>query len=144
VIVYETMWGSTARMARKIAEGVADAGVKHEVYDIAATDRTEVIYGLFNAKGYIFGSSNHDSGMLPNMVSFMEFLKGLHPRNRIGAAFGSYGWSGLAIKKLEETMKEAGVEIAQPALSVVYAPDASQLAACYEFGKKIAETVKKG
>ena len=142
VIVYETMWGSTAKMARKIAEGVATSGVKCEIHDIAATDRTEVIYDMFSAKGYIVGSSNHDSGMLPNMVSFMEFLKGLHPKNRIGCAFGSYGWSGIAIKKLEETLKESGVEIVQPALSVVYAPDEAQLAACHEFGRKIAEFVK--
>lgn len=143
VIAYETMWGATAKMAHKIAEGISDQGVKYELYDVAQTDRTEVIYGMFDAKAYIVGSSNHDSGILPNMVSFMEFLKGLHPRNRIGCAFGSYGWSGVAIQKLENTLKEAGVEIIQPALSVQYVPDESQLTKCYEFGKKVAGLVKK-
>lgn len=144
VVAYETMWGSTARMAQKIAEGISDAGVPYELYDIAQADRTEVVYDMFDAKAYIVGSSNHDSGILPNMVSFMEFIKGLQPKNRIGCAFGSYGWSGLAIKKLETTLKEAGVEIVQPALSVIYAPDEAQQAACYEFGKKVALMVKKG
>lgn len=144
VVVYETMWGSTAKMARKIAEGLSDAGVPHEVYDIAETDRTEVIYDMFDAKAFIVGSSNHDSGILPNMVSFMELLKGLHPKNRIGCAFGSYGWSGIAVQSLQNTLAASGVEIVQPLLSVVYAPDETQLASCYELGKKMAALVQKG
>lgn len=142
VVVYETMWGSTAKMAKRIADGIGDAGVKFELYDIARSDRTEVIHDMLDAKAFIVGSSNHDSGLLPNMTSFMEFLKGLHPKNRIGCAFGSYGWSGVAIQKLESILKEAGVEIVQPTLSVVYAPDEAQLAACYELGKKMAALVK--
>jgi flavorubredoxin len=72
------------------------------------------------------------------MTSFMECLKGLHPKNRIGCAFGSYGWSGIAIQSLQNTLAAAGVEVVQPLLSVVYAPDQQQLAACYELGKKMA------
>lgn len=143
VVVYETMWGSTAKMAEKIVEGIADAGVPYELFDIAESDRTEAITEMFGAKGYIVGSSNHDSGILPNMTAFMEFLKGLHPKNRIGCAFGSYGWSGVAIQSLQSTLAASGVEIVQPALSVQYAPDETQLKQCYEYGKKFAELVKK-
>ncbi len=144
VVVYETMWGSTAKMAQKIVEGISDAGVKFELYDMAQSDRTEVIHDMLDAKAFIVGSSNHDSGILPNMTSFMEFLKGLRPKNRIGCAFGSYGWSGIAIQSLQNTLAAAGVEVVQPLLSVVYAPDQGQLAACYELGKKMAALVKKG
>lgn len=145
VIVYETMWGSTAKMAQKIVEGISDAGgVAFELYDIAQTNRTEVFHDMLDAKAFIVGSSNHDSGILPNMVSFMEFLKGLQPKNRIGCAFGSYGWSGIAITKLDAALKEAGVEVVHPALSVVYDPDTAQLEACYELGKRVAGLVKKG
>ncbi len=145
VIVYETMWGSTAKMARKIAEGISDAGgVAFEVFDMAQAVRTEVFHQMLDAKAFIVGSSNHDSGILPNMTSFMEMLKGLHPKNRIGAAFGSYGWSGVAIQSLQNTLAQAGVEIVEPLLSVIYAPDEKQLAACYELGKKMAERVKQG
>jgi flavorubredoxin len=144
VVVYETMWGSTAKMAQKIVEGIHDAGVKVELYDMAQSDRTEVIHDMLDAKAFIVGSSNHDSGILPNMTSFMECLKGLHPKSRIGCVFGSYGWSGIAIQSLQNTLAAAGVEIVQPLLSVVYAPDEGQLAACYELGKKMASLVKKG
>ena len=142
VVAYETMWGSTEKMARKIVEGITGEGVSVQLFDVAESDRTEMIYALFSAKGYLFGSSNHDSSLLPNMISFLDFLKGLKPKNRIGAAFGSYGWSGLAIKQLEIILQEAGIEQKQPSLAIQYAPDAGELGRCYEFGRAFARLVK--
>ena len=142
VVAYETMWGSTEKMARKIVEGITGEGVSVQLFDVAESDRTEMIYALFSAKGYLFGSSNHDSGLLPNIVAFLDFLKGLKPKNRIGAAFGSYGWSGLAVKQLETILQEAGIEQKQPSLAVQYAPDAEGLESCYEFGRAFARLVK--
>ena len=142
VVAYETMWGSTEKMARKIVEGIAAEGVSVKLFDVATTDRTEVIYAMFEAKGYVLGSSNHDSGVLPNMAAFLEFFKGLKPKNRIGCAFGSYGWSGVVAQALEKTFKEAGVEVAQPALSIQYSPDDDGLKRCHEFGRAFARMVK--
>ncbi len=142
IVAYETMWGSTGKMARRIVEGITDEGVSVQLFDVAESDRTEVIYALFSAKGYLFGSSNHDSGLLPNMVAFLDFLKGLKPKNRIGAAFGSYGWSGLAVKQLETILQETGIEQKQPSLAIQYAPDAEGLERCYQFGRAFARLVK--
>ena len=89
VIVYETMWGATEKMARRILEGVTAAGAECKLYNIAQSDRTEVISQMFDAKGFIIGSSTHDNDMLPNLAGFLEFLKGLKPKNRLGGAFGS-------------------------------------------------------
>lgn len=144
VVAYETMWGSTEKMARKIVEGIIDAGVSVRLYDLAQTDRTEVIYDMFEAKGYLFGTSNHDSGILPNMASFTEFVKGLKPKNRIGGVFGSYGWSGISIKHMEAFLKDAGIQQAIPSLAIQYAPDVTELSRCYDFGKQFAELVTKG
>jgi flavorubredoxin len=142
VIVYETMWGATEKMASKIAEGIIEEGIKVNIYDIARADRTEVVRAMFEAKGYLIGSSTHDNDMLPAIAGFMEFLKGLKPKNRIGAAFGSHGWAGGGAKGVESILKEAGVEIARPLLSFQYMPSEEDLKMCYEFGKEFAKKVK--
>jgi flavorubredoxin len=140
VIAYETMWGSTAKMARLIADGVRDAGVSVKIFDIAGSDSTEIIKEMFDAKGFLVGSSTHDNDMLPHIAGFLELLKGMKPKNRIGAAFGSYGWAGGATGGIEKVMKEGGVEIAMPALGIKFVPDQKEAAGCYqmgvEFGKK--------
>jgi len=138
VIVYESMWGATEKMARKMAEGIADAGVSAKLFDIAGSDRTEVIKEMLDAKGFLIGSSTHDNDMLPTMAGFLEFLKGLKPKNRISAAFGSYGWSGGAVASVEKKLKESGIDAIGPSISCKYVPDADETKRCYEFGKAFA------
>ena len=139
VIVYETMWGATEKMAKAIAQGISDTGVSVKLCRIPDSDTTDVAKDMLDAKGFIFGSSTHDNDMLNNIAGFMEFFKGLKPKNRTAAAFGSYGWSGGAVKELEDLVKAGGVELAQPSISVKYMPDESELKICYEFGVEFAK-----
>jgi flavorubredoxin len=141
VIAYETMWGSTEKMAKAIARGLSDSGVSVKLYRIPDSDTTEVIKDMLDAKGFIIGSSTHDNDMLNNIAGFLEAFKGMKPKNRSAAAFGSYGWSGGAVKEIEEVIKAAGVEFAQPSISVKYVPDESELKACYEFGVEFAKKI---
>ena len=142
IVVYETMWGATEKMARKIAEAISDAGVEVSLFDITVTDRTEIITQMLDAKGFVIGSSTHDNDMLPTIAGFLEFLKGLKPKNRIASVFGSYGWAGGAIKEIETVIKDAGIELAQPGLGVKYAPNPEELNRCYEFGREFADKIK--
>jgi len=142
VIAYETMWGSTAKMAQKIAEGLKESGVPAKAFDINETDRTSIITEMLEAKGFIIGSSTHDNNMLPNMAGLLELLKGFKPKNRIAAAFGSHGWAGGALKQIEGILGETGIKLGQTALAVQYAPDKNELKQCHEFGKAFADKVK--
>jgi len=138
VIVYETMWGATAKMARKIAEGIADSGVSVKIFDINQSDKTEIIGQMLSARGYLIGSSTHDNCMLPNIAGFLELLKGLKPKGRFAAAFGSYGWAGGAVNSIEDIFKAAGIGIALAPISFKYVPDKNEMKSCYEFGKEYA------
>jgi flavorubredoxin len=138
VIAYETMWGSTAKMADAILKGLADSGVSVRLFDVNSSDRTEVIKEMLDAKLFLIGSSTHDNDMLPAIAGFLEFLNGLKPKGRLGAAFGSYGWAGGAVGNIERILKEAGVESAAPSLSARFAPDEDELKRCYAFGAELA------
>jgi len=142
VVVFETMWGSTEMMARKITEGLTDGGIETKLFDITRSDRSEVNNQMLDAKCYVFGSSTHDNGMLSTLAGFLEFLKGLKPKGRIGAAFGSHGWAGGAVPELEEALKETGIEQALPSIAVKYVPDGSELQKCYEMGAELARKIK--
>jgi len=142
VVVYETMWNSTEKMARKIIEGLTDSGISAKLFDITSSDRTEIIKEMLDSKAFLIGSSTHDNDKLPTIAGFLEFFKGLKPKNRVAAAFGSYGWAGGAVKSIENILKEAGVEVVQPSLSVKYVPNDDELKSCYEFGKEFANKIK--
>jgi flavorubredoxin len=144
VVMYETMWGATEKMARKIVEGITDAGVSAKLFDVAVSDRTEMTKEMLDAKGFMFGSSTHDNDMLPTIAGFLEFVKGLMPKNRVGCVFGSYGWAGGAAKEIEEVLKHTGIELIMPSLSVKYVPDENELKKCYEYGRDFAHKIKGG
>ena len=142
VVVYETMWGSTEKMARKIVEGIAFAGIEVKLYDVAQSDRTEIISQMLSAKGFLFGSSTHDNDMLPNIAAFLEIVKGLKPKGRQVGFFGSYGWAGGATKEMQEMLKDSGLDQTIEGVSFKYVPDVLELAACFEFGSKFAQAIK--
>src|SRR3989339_2224 len=142
LVIYETMWGATEKMANMILEGIKSVGVEGKLYNVSITDRTEMIKDILNSKGIIIGSSTHDNNILPNIAGFLDFIKGLRIKNRIGASFGSFGWSGEATKIIENILKESGIETAIPPISVKYMPSEDDLKNCFEFGKQFAEKVK--
>lgn len=144
VIVYDTMWHSTERMAAAIAEGIAESGVSVKVMDLAGTHRSDVITELLDARAVVLGSATLNNGMLPRMADLLCYMKGLRPVGKIGAAFGSYGWGGEAPRLLNAALEELKFEIADEPLRVNYVPTEEDLAKCAELGRKIASLVKAG
>ncbi len=142
VIVYETMWDSTAKMARAIADGLIESGVDTKLFDITASDSTEVASQMLDAKAFIIGSSTHDNDMLPSIAAFLELLKGFKAKNRIAAVFGSYGWAGGAVKEIEEVLKEGGIETVLPPVSVKFVPDEADLKCCRDLGTEMAKKIQ--
>ena len=143
VVVYATMWHSTEKMAGAISEALAQAGVKVKLLSMNEFHRSEVVYEVLDAGALIVGSSTLNNNILPQMADVMTYLKGLKPANLIGAAFGSYGWSGEAVRDLEAILREMKVEIAAPSVSVRNVPNEGALQLCHELGKTIAAQLKK-
>jgi flavorubredoxin len=71
-------------------------------------------------------------------------MKGLKPKNKIGAAFGSYGWSGEAVKLINNELEAMNFKMIDPGVKIRYVPDDQGIEACYAFGKKIAQALPRG
>jgi len=143
LVVYDTMWGSTEQMAKAIVEGITSEGMEAMLFRLPFSDRGDIIKELLEAKGILVGSSTINNGVLPTVAPFLEEMQGLRPRNKLAAAFGSYGWGGGAAKTIEENLEGAGMEIVAPALTIRWIPDKNEIQKCFEFGKEIAKRVAK-
>jgi anaerobic nitric oxide reductase flavorubredoxin len=138
VIVYDTMWGSTDKMARAIAEGVASEGVDVKLLKLRASDLTEAATEILDARTVLVGSPTINNQMFPTIGSFMTYITGLKPKGKIWSFFGSYGWGGGAVRGMAETARKAGFEVHEPGIEVKYVPDIVALKNCVEFGRQIA------
>lgn len=139
VIAFDTMWGSTAVMARVIADGIAEKGIDVRVMPLSASHRSDVATEMLDAGALLIGSPMFNRNIFPTVADVLVYLKGLAPKNLIGAAFGSYGWGGGLLKQLDRLLEEMNVELVSDGLSLKYVPDNAALIECREFGVAIAE-----
>lgn len=142
LVVYSTMWGSTAALAQHIADGIGGAGVEVVTHDLAVSSLAEITYELLESKALVLGSPTLHHGMLYRVAGYLQYLSGLHPTDRIAATFGSYGWSKGADKQMRARLEEIGFELPVDDLLVKYRPTDEDLAAAEEWGTRIAEAVK--
>jgi anaerobic nitric oxide reductase flavorubredoxin len=142
VIVYDTMWGSTDKMARAIAEGAISEGVEVKLLKLRASDLTEAVTEILDAKAVVVGSPTLNNQMFPTLSSFLTYITGLKPKGKLWSFFGSYGWGGGAVKSMVETAWKAGFEVHEPSIEVKYVPDQEDLKKCFEFGRQIAAKIK--
>lgn len=108
VIVYDSMWGSTEEMAQKIKAEYEDLGKKVHMHCLRDEHYSQVMGDVLDAKFVMIGASTLNNNMMPTVAAFMTYMRGLKPKDRIGLAFGSYGWSGEATKQADEIMQSMG------------------------------------
>lgn len=143
VIVYDTMWGSTGLLAKAIAEGVASQGVDVEVYKLGSANQTEIITSILDARALLIGSPTLNNGLFPTVAAFLTYMKGLKPRNKLGAAFSSYGWSGGAKKEAEAMLTATGIQLMANDLKVTFRPTTNELQKAIAFGQQVATQVSE-
>ncbi len=142
LVIYDSMWKSTAKMALAIGGAISRQGVDVKIYNLAVNHRSDIMTEVLDAKALVFGSPTLNNGILPRMADFLCYLKGLRPKGKMGAAFGSFGWSGEAVKLMGIAIEEMGMELLAPGLRVKNVPDDQDLVLCNELGGKIALAVK--
>lgn len=143
VIVYDTMWHSTEQMVFPIAKGIEDEGIPVKIIKLRATAKSVAIKEIWKARGLLVGSPTLNNGVFPSVAEFLSYLKGLRPKNRLFAAFGSYGWSGEAVKDMYEAAKAVKLEVFEPGVKVLYKPSEEDLQRCYDFGVSFAKALKQ-
>ncbi len=143
-IIYDTMWDSTRQMAEYIIQGIreSDNRVNIKMLNLAKSDKNDVITEIFKSKAILAGSPTVNKGILTSLAAMLEEVRGLAFKNKKAACFGSYGWSGESVRMLNELVKNAGFELVNDGLKVLWNPDSEAVKQCIEFGKSFAQMTK--
>ena len=140
-IVYDTMWGSTDKMAHAIADGATSQGVEVKLMKLRATELSEVVTEILDSKAVIVGSPTMNNQMFPTLGHFLAYITGLRPKGKVWSFFGSFGWGGGAVRGMTETAKKAGFEVREPGIEAKFVPNDEDLRKCFELGKQIASEI---
>jgi len=126
-------------MADAIVEGARSRNLEAKAVNFHEVRIEE----LKDADAIAIGSSTFHYKMLPPMEKFIESLEKAKIKAKVGAAFGSYGWSGEAPVMIAEKMRELGMDVIDPVLRIQYQPVEKDIEECKRLGKDIAIKVKK-
>lgn len=140
-VIYATMWHSTEMLASAFADGVREAGVPVTMLDLNVNDRSAAMTEVALSGLVAFGTPTMNNQMFPAMADIVTYVKGLKPRNKIGFAFGSCGWSGEGAKQLTALLTEMGMEQPCAMLQSKYRPTGEELRTARASGKACAEAL---
>ena len=113
LVVFDTMWESTGKMAKAICEAFVEEDVPARYIDLKQLHQSDIMTDFLDAKYVCVGSPTLNSQMLPTVASFLCYMKGLSPKNkqRVGLAFGSYGWAPSGPKNVGKELEAAGFQL---------------------------------
>ena len=142
LVIYDTMWESTAAMAEAILEGATQPGVTTVLVHIRRSNLTRIAAEVLDAAAVAFGSSTLNRGMMPMAAATLSYLEGLRPRHKASLAFGSYGWGIGGPEAVEQSLRKLEWEIVRDPLRARYRPTPEILDQCREAGRLLADRAR--
>jgi len=134
-VIYASRTGKTRKMADAIANGARSV----EGSEVVLKDASRAAPGdVSDADAIILGGATYNSELIPTMNPFLDSLEGVDLKGKVGAAFGSYGWSGEGVPALIDRMKSFGMSVIEPGITAVQLPTKDDIERCFQLGKKIA------
>ncbi|ASB50933.1 FprA family A-type flavoprotein [Alkalitalea saponilacus] len=139
VIAYASMYGHTEEMAEVIARELALNGVKQiRIYDVSKTHASYIISDIFKYKGVILGSPTYSNELHPNMESLVNKLENMGVKNHLLGTFGSFTWSGAAVKRLDTFAEKMGWEVVGESVEEKHALKDEKYNACLNLARGMA------
>lgn len=144
VVVFDSMWHSTESMAREICDAFIAEDISAQLIDVKSTHISDIMLYMCDAKYVAVGSPTLNSNMLPTVASFLTYMRGLSPKNeqRIGLAFGSYGWAPLGPKQVYAELENAKFQLPVPVVAQQWVPSEENLAELQGTVRKMIEAAR--
>jgi flavorubredoxin len=144
VIVYDTMWQSTQKLADALKEGLESEDVPVTLGWLQRTHVSDLMTHILEARGILVGSPTLNSRVFPSVAGALTYIGGLRPRGRLGLAFGSYGWARQGVSGIEKMMDEVGWERPVESVGVQWVPGDQDLERARKAGAEFGKRVKAG
>ncbi len=145
VVFYMSAYGSTARMAEAIRAGAEEeAGIRVSLYDLEGGETEPFVDLIEEADALAFGSPTINGDAVKPVWDLLSSLAVVNLKGKLGAAFGSYGWSGEAVRMIEDRMRGLKMRVPVAGLRLKLIPTDEELVECRVFGRKLAAALVGG
>lgn len=140
-LVYGSMYGNTDVVMNAVAQGISRAGVPVEIFDAARTHVSYILPSLWTKTGVMIGAPTYEVSLFPPMADVLNMAVRKRIKNKKSAYFGSYGWSGGALKEMQKITEPLKWDLVDT-LEFLGAPTEGDIKKAEEFGLRFGEHVK--
>lgn len=145
VIPYVSAYGYTEEIAQEIKKGIESSNFDVDIlmYNLVTADINEVLSEINQCSGLLLGSPTLLSDTLPQIWTILTSLNPVIHKGLSASCFGSYGWSGEALKNINERYKQLKLNVVSEPLGIIFKPSENNLKDAYNFGLDFAKKVLK-
>lgn len=141
-ISYVSAYGYTEELAHKIAEGINSTGdYEIKLYNIIYNDMKDILADISDSDGVLFGSPTIVGELLEPVRDLLSKLNPVVHGGKVAGAFGSYGWSGEAVPRIETRLEELKMKIHGPGLKINFKPSEEDLTKAFQYGAGFGEMI---
>ncbi|MFB1489819.1 MULTISPECIES: FprA family A-type flavoprotein [unclassified Thiocapsa] len=145
IIFYMSAYGSTARMAEAIRAGVeVESGIRVSLYDLEGGEIQPFVDLIESADALVLGSPTINGDAAKPIWDLLSSLAVIDLKGKLGAAFGSYGWTGEAVKMIEDRLRGLKLRVPVAGLRIKLIPTEEELEECRDFGRALAGALVRG
>lgn len=139
LIFYISAYGNTARMAEAVRDGAESVdGVRVSLFDLQGGEVTPFVDLVEEADGLAFGSPTINGDAVKPIWDLLSSLAVIKVGDKLGASFGSYGWSGEAVAMIEDRLRGLKLRVPVSGIKVKLIPTDAELALCRDYGRELA------
>lgn len=143
VIIYDTMYDATYRMAEQIEAGLRSKGVNSKLYNCSVSDMSDLLTEVFKANAIAVGSCTVNNTSLTSIAAITHEIAAHKMGGKPFISFGSYGWSGESPKQIAEALNKAKMTQVCDPIRARFTPDENSFKECFDAGVKLAEAIVK-
>ncbi len=140
-LIYGSMYGNTEVVMNAVAQGISRCEVPVEIFDAARTHPSYILSSLWTKRGVVVGAPTYEVSLFPPMAEMLNMAVRKHIKNKLAAYFGSYGWSGGALKEMQKIIEPLKWDLLDT-FEFMGAPTGEEIKKAEDFGSRFAEAVK--
>ncbi len=145
LVFYVSAYGATEQMAQAVAQGASEnPAVRVSLFDLQGGEVLPFVDLIEEADGLVFGTPTINGDAVRTVWDLLSSLVDIETKGKLGAAFGSYGWSGEAVAMVEARLQGLKMRVPVSGMRVKLHPGADDLDSCRAFGRDLADHLAGG
>ncbi|MBE9517620.1 MAG: FprA family A-type flavoprotein [Bacteroidetes bacterium] len=144
LIAYVSAYGYTEEMALRLADGLMKtANLSVELVDIENVLLGDLEEHIVKADGIIIGSPTINQNTLLPVYKLFSVINPIRDKGKPAAAFGSFGWSGEAVKLIEDHLRNLKLKVVGEGQTARFFPNSKETESLIRFGEEFVKAFQE-